>query len=116
MRFVSWIIMVPVAVAVVTFSLNNRERVPVDIWPVPFTVDAPIFAIVLISILTGMVIGAVLAWLSGGRTRRRARTQTRRAETAERQAATLRDQLSQAEPGEEPKPSQTTLPARADAA
>ncbi len=108
--------MVPVAVAVVTFSLNNRERIPVDIWPAPFTVDAPIFAIVLISILAGMMIGAVLAWLSGGRTRRRARVETRRAMTAERQAASLRDRLSEVESDDAPKPVQTTLPARADAA
>ena len=116
MRLLSWIIMVPVALAVISFSVNNRDSIAIDVWPAPYTVEVPVFAIVLVSILGGMVIGAIVAWFSGGKTRSRARRNARRAKTAEREAGTLRQQALDAESAETPAetPSQKALPGRTE--
>ncbi len=105
--------MVPVALAVIVFSVNNRGSVTIDTWPAPFSVDVPVFAVVLVSILGGMIVGAIIAWFSGGRTRSRARMNARRAKSAETEAAALREQASEAEPAQEP--AQLALPGRKDA-
>ncbi|MBT3360528.1 MAG: LapA family protein [Rhodospirillales bacterium] len=114
MRLLSWIIMVPVALAVISFSVNNRGSITIDVWPAPYSVEVPIFAVVLVSVLGGMVIGAIIAWFSGGRTRSRARSNARRAKTAEREAVALREQASEAEAEE--TPALKALPGRVDPA
>ncbi len=108
--------MVPVALAVISFSVNNRDSISVDLWPAPYTVEVPVFAIVLVSILGGMVFGAIVAWFSGGKTRSRARRNAKRAKTAEREAGALRQQAVDAESTETPSemPSLKALPGRAD--
>lgn len=104
--------MVPVALAVISFSVNNRGSVTIDVWPAPFSVEVPVFAVVLVSILGGMIAGAIIAWFSGGRTRSKARMNARRAKSAEREATALREQASEAETAE--APSQLALPGRKD--
>lgn len=113
MRLLTWIIMVPVALAVISFSVTNRDTVSVDLWPAPFALDAPVFAIVLVSVVVGMVIGALIAWISGGKTRSRARANARRANAAEKDLAELRRRLETVERTEEP--TDRALPAPVDA-
>ncbi len=116
LRLISWIIMVPVALAVISFSVNNRGSIVIDVWPAPFSVEVPVFAVVLVSILGGMIVGAILAWFSGGRTRSRARMNARRAKSAEHEAAALREQVTEAETEETPDemPGLKALPGRVD--
>jgi len=99
-KLLAWIIMVPVALAVISFSVNNRATMTVDLWPAPFSLDAPAFAVVLVSVVLGMVIGAIIAWFSGGKTRQRARAHRRRADANARELAALRQQLGEAKPEE----------------
>lgn len=100
MRLLTWIIMVPVALAVISFAVNNREAVAVDLWPAPYALDVPVFAIVLVSVVFGMLIGAIVAWFGGGKSRGRARANARRAASAEREAASLRERAVGAESAE----------------
>lgn len=95
MRLLSWIIMVPVALVVISFAVSNRDVVTVGLWPVPFTLQAPLFAVVLLVGVAGVVVGAFIAWVSGRKARSRARANARRAETAERELSTLRQQLGE---------------------
>lgn len=114
MRLLSWIIMVPVALAVVTFSVNNRDAVAVDLWPVLPPFDVPLFAVVLVTFLAALLVGAVIAWLSGGKSRSRGRANARRATTAEREVAIQKERIGEMEPAV--APSENSLPARIDAA
>lgn len=68
-----WIVTIPVAIAVVVFALANRELVVVDIWPLPLSLQQPLFLFILGSFLFGFLVGAVIMWFSAGRYRRRAR-------------------------------------------
>ena len=61
MRWLSWIVMLPLAAAAIVFSVSNRAVTPVDFWPFGFIVELPVFGIVLASLLLGFVIGGLVA-------------------------------------------------------
>lgn len=90
-RLFSWFVVVPTALAVVAFSVSNRAEVIVDFWPLPITSEFRVFAVVLVSIFAGFVLGGLVAWISGGKRRWRARAMARRAKAAEAEVARLRD-------------------------
>ena len=114
MRLFSWFVVVPTALAVVAFSVSNRAPVTVDFWPLPFISEFRVFAVVLVSIFAGFVLGGLVAWISGGRRRRRARAMARRAKAAEAEVARLRDQVVDLEEAAEMP--EIALPAPPDAA
>jgi len=79
-----WIVAVPLAAALVVFSVNNRADVVLDLWPLDkVTAPLPMFAVVMAALMVGFVGGAVAAWLGGAKVRGRARAEGRRAERAE---------------------------------
>lgn len=88
MRILFWIVAIPFALIVISFAISNRQPVAVDLWPIPdqyLPVTLPLFAVVLVSALFGFFIGAVTAFLSGGRTRARLREERRKAADLERE-------------------------------
>lgn len=85
MRWLGWLLAAPLALAIVIFAVANRHDVRLEFWPLPWAVDLPVYLVVLGVLAKGLVLGIVAAWLSGHRTRRRAREQKRRAESLERQ-------------------------------
>ncbi|MGE4280904.1 MAG: lipopolysaccharide assembly protein LapA domain-containing protein [Magnetospirillum sp.] len=85
MRWLGWLIATPVALLIVVFAVANRHDVRLEFWPLPWAVDLPVYLVVLGVLAKGLVLGAVVTWLSGHKTRRRAREQRRRAESLERQ-------------------------------
>ena len=94
----SWIITVPVTLLVVVFSVANMNAVTIDLWPLELTLDVPLFAIVLGSLLAGFVIGAIVMWISDGRTRNRARQNYYKASHLERELASLKRKQADAAP------------------
>ena len=101
MRIFSWIVMVPVALFVIAFSVANRAEVGVDFWPFEFVAPVPLFAVVLGSAFAGFVAGAAIAWISGHGSRRRGRAAARRA-AAERENQRLREHAQKLEDGATP--------------
>ncbi|MBC8338862.1 MAG: DUF1049 domain-containing protein [Alphaproteobacteria bacterium] len=89
-----WIVVLPLAVAIIVFSVNNRSEVTLDLWPLGVvTAPVPVFAVVLASILAGFLAGGFVAWNSAGRSRRRARAEARRADLAERDLKTAQERI-----------------------
>ena len=118
MRIFYWIIMVPVALFIIAFSVANRAEVGVDFWPFEYVAPLPLFAAVLGAAFAGFVAGAAVAWISGHGARRRGRAAARRAAVAEREIQRLREQARKLEddvaagvPGKPGGPS--SLPAQA---
>ena len=72
-RFLQWAAFLLVALIIVVFMIGNRQPVEVDLWPLPFTKPAPLFAVIIACVLVGFLIGALSAWLSGASARRKAR-------------------------------------------
>lgn len=81
------IVTLPVTIAVVLFAVSNRNLVEVRLWPIPGSLDLPLYGIGLATMLAGFLIGGVTAWISGGENRQRARA-------AERDARALKAKLS----------------------
>jgi uncharacterized integral membrane protein len=73
MRRLSFIISLPLFVVLVVFAIDNRGPVVLSFWPLPWAFALPVFVALFLALLIGFLAGAVAAWLSGGRTRRRLR-------------------------------------------
>ena len=81
-----WIVVMPLAAAVIVFSVNNRADVVLDLWPLDMvTQPLPVFSVVLAGLFAGFLIGGLVVWISGGKARRRARHERHRADRAERE-------------------------------
>jgi lipopolysaccharide assembly protein A len=81
------------AVALILFSVSNRETVSLEFWPVPFATDLPLYLIVLVALLAGFAIGEIAAWLGSCGRRRRARQDRRRLAALERELAATQSRL-----------------------
>ena len=91
-----WIVVAPMAAAIIVFSVNNRTEVVLDLWPldtVPVPVPVPVYALALAAVVVGFLAGGLVAWNSAGKSRRRARTESRRADQAERDLAAAQDRI-----------------------
>ena len=73
MRFLYWIISIPLAVLIAVFAVSNRTMVTLSLWPLPFEVDLPLFLPIMVTLLIGLGIGFAFEWLLQGKHRRAAR-------------------------------------------
>ena len=96
MRRFSWILTLPLLVAVVIFAVANRDAVTLNLWPLDRSGPVPLFVVVLGSAFAGLLIGGVAAWLSGAETRRRARHARHRVSELERELDRLRRERERA--------------------
>jgi uncharacterized integral membrane protein len=70
----TWIVTIPVTVVVVLFTIGNLDPVTIKLWPLPWVSQPiPVYLLVLVSMLIGFIVGGIVAWVSGGRRRRRTR-------------------------------------------
>ncbi len=93
MKYLSWILTFPLGVVAIVFAVANREGVTLSLWPLGIKVEAPLFILVLGSLLVGLIVGGFIAWLSGGAARQRGREAMYNAQSAERELDFLRRKL-----------------------
>lgn len=96
-RIISFFTMLVVGFLVILFSITNRQSVALDLWPLPLFVDVPIYAVVIATAVIGFIAGGIVAWFSGGRARRRARVESRRAHNLEKDLSTLNERIDDLE-------------------
>jgi uncharacterized integral membrane protein len=89
------LLLVPIALAIVLFAVANRAPVRISLDPVSldapqFTVNLPLFAVVLIALAVGVLIGGFASWLAQGKHRRAARRNRREAEALRSETQMLR--------------------------
>jgi uncharacterized integral membrane protein len=92
-RFFSLLAMVLVGALAILFAASNRMVVDLTIWPLPFSVEAPVYAIALTSVAFGVLWGGLIGWFAAFRARRRARQETRRADNLEDDLRVLRQKI-----------------------
>jgi uncharacterized integral membrane protein len=76
-RFVGWVVLVPLCVALVVFALANRQAVSVNFNPFTTPADpnmpgfgVPMFLVIFGVLLVGVVLGGIATWFSQGPHRR----------------------------------------------
>ena len=73
MRRFSYIVTLPLAVVLVVFAIDNGATMKISLWPLPWEASLPGFVALFLALLLGFIVGASAAWLSGGKSRKRAR-------------------------------------------
>lgn len=97
MRHLSWIVTIPVALAAVLFAVSNRDVVTLSLWPLPFTLAAPVYLATLVALLLGFLAGGFVVWNSQRRHRRRARRESNRVLFLEREVKEAQARAAAAE-------------------
>lgn len=115
LRYLSWIVTVPLGIIVILFAVSNRELVVLTLWPLPFELEMSLFLPVLGALVIGFVAGGAIAWWSGGRYRRLARRQNSRLKSLTAEVEALRASTSQAEEAETRKQEAARLAAATQA-
>ena len=97
-KFVSWIAMIVVGLLVILFAISNRTMVTLDLWPLPVPdIVVPHYVPVLVAALSGFIGGAIVAWFSAGKMRRKARTASKKATGLEKDLDKLKSQIEELE-------------------
>jgi uncharacterized integral membrane protein len=77
-KIVTVLLLVPLAVVFITLAVANRQTVVLSLDPFDqanpaFVLALPLFALILVLVIAGVVIGGVAAWLRQSKWRRAAR-------------------------------------------
>ena len=77
-RIVTMLIVVPLAVVIIAFAVANRQSVTVSFDPFSATSPAyaatlPLFVLIFVLLILGVLVGGVAAWIGQTRWRRTAR-------------------------------------------
>ena len=70
MKLINTIIAAVVALLIVLFAVSNRAPAVVEIWPFPYELALPLYAVILLTVLVGFIAGLVASWLAGAAKRR----------------------------------------------
>lgn len=92
MKRLLWLLIaLPLLLVLVVFSVNNREAIALNLWPLRYEVALPLFLVVLGSLVVGVLLGLFLEWVFEGRNRSALRSERRRAAASERELGKLRE-------------------------
>ncbi|SKA12712.1 Protein of unknown function [Enhydrobacter aerosaccus] len=78
----------------VLMAVSNAGVVALTLWPLPFTVAAPLYLLIISVLLVGVLAGLAFGWWAGRHHRRRAREHGKGVARLEREVAHLREQLA----------------------
>jgi hypothetical protein len=113
------LILVPLAIVLITFAVANRQTVVVSLDPFDqahpaLAVALPLFALVLVLLIGGVIVGGVAAWLKQAKWRRAARLAEAEARELRAEVDRLKQRAAPAQLPAEPMPAgyapQLTIP------
>ncbi len=103
MRTLKHIILALVLIAIVVLALANREVVTLHLLPgamarvMPLSVELPLFVVILLSAVGGIVLGYLFEWLREHKHRRRASEKTHEVRQLNREVDRLRKESGRPE-------------------
>lgn len=96
-KIVGWLVLVPLCLALIAFALANRQFVIVNFNPfapieqlVPPGYGVPLFVVLYVVLLIGVLLGGIATWFAQGQHRKRERHWRREAHTLNSELASLR--------------------------
>ena len=74
-KFFKLLIGLPIAAVILAFALANRQDVSVSFDPFSgeAALTSPLYVLLFLTLLVGVVVGGIATWFTQGRSRRRAR-------------------------------------------
>ena len=77
-KIATWIILVPLAALIIALAVANRQAVTVSFDPFSpmspaYAATVPLFAIIFVVLILGVIVGGIAAWIGQRRWRRVAR-------------------------------------------
>jgi uncharacterized integral membrane protein len=82
-------------ILIVVLAVDNREPVNVVFWPLPFSIQVPLYWVLLFGLCLGAVLGGTAVWLSSVSGRREARALRRKVRAVEYQEKLARERKEQ---------------------
>ncbi|MGL3608318.1 LapA family protein [Rhizobium sp. G187] len=81
-RLLTLLVVLPLGLVLIVLSVANRQTVrlalnPFDPADPALSVASPLFVLLILAVMLGVVIGAAVIWFSQGKHRKQARTQSR---------------------------------------
>ena len=109
-RILLVVVIVPIAIVLVALAVANRGAVPFTLDPFDpgnpaLTIQLPLFVMLFLALIVGMIVGGLATWLRQGRYRKEARVQRREVQNL------LRQSNRQAEATQPDRPANAALPA-----
>lgn len=83
-------------VLIVMLAVDNRQVINLNFWPLPFSYEMPLYAVFLLGLFAGALLGGTALWLSSRADRREARALRRRVRAIEYQEKLRREREEQA--------------------
>jgi uncharacterized integral membrane protein len=109
-KVVTAVIVVPLAAIIIAFAVANRQAVTVSFDPFSssqpaYAATLPLFVLIFILLILGVIIGGIAAWLRQGRWRRSARKLEADVRAMRGELETIRNRFGTAQtPPEQPRP------------
>jgi uncharacterized integral membrane protein len=102
-KLVMWLVLVPLAIVILAFAMANRQLVTVSFDPFNTAQPAasltlPLFVLIFVLVLLGVVIGGAAAWMRQSRYRRAARLLEGDVAGLRREVALLNERLASIPP------------------
>ena len=100
-RILSLLVLVPVAIALISFSVANRQIVgisfdPTDVVDPAFALHLPMFVVIFATLAIGLLLGGIGTWFTQGKHRKLARTKKQEADNWKSEAEKQKETQDQA--------------------
>lgn len=75
------------------FSIHNRTPASIDLWPLPYYMDMPVYLLVLAGLALGFILGGLKFWITSGIYRQQAKTRAKKMEKLKLEVARLENEI-----------------------
>ena len=61
-KFFKWLLAIPFIMFLIIFSVSNKQSLEVFLWPLPWSIEIPVYFLSLGVLLSGFVFGYIIGW------------------------------------------------------
>ena len=61
-KLFKWILAIPFIIFLIIFSVSNKQLFEIFLWPLPWSIEIPVYFFSLGILLSGFVFGYIIGW------------------------------------------------------